>query len=65
MNDPAQLSLYINGVHDQDVVLPNTMSWDTTYQTKKVSLSIPQGATLKLQVDAGDSGANLDYIQIN
>jgi hypothetical protein len=64
MNNPAQLSLYVNGTFNQKVVLANTMSWDTTYQTKNVVVAIPQGATLKLQVDAGDSGANLDFIQV-
>jgi hypothetical protein len=65
MNNPAQLSLYINGQHNQDVVFPNTMSWGGTFGVKKVTANVPQGATLKLQVDAGDSGANLDFIQIN
>lgn len=65
MNNPAQLSLYINGQHNQDVVFPNTMSWGGTFAVKKVTAAVPQGATLKLQVDAGDSGANLDFIQIN
>jgi len=65
MNNPAQLSLYVNGVHDQDVVFPSTNSWSGHYEVKKVTTTIPQGASLKLQVDAGDSGANLDFIQVN
>jgi hypothetical protein len=65
MNDPGKLSLYINGTHDQDVTLPSTMSWGGTFGTVKVNAAIPQGATLKFQVDAGDAGANLDFIQIN
>lgn len=65
MNNPAQLTLYINGTKSQAISFPTTGSWSTTYATKKVTVTIPQGATLKLQVDAGDAGANLDFIQVN
>jgi hypothetical protein len=64
MNDPAKLSLYVNGAHSQDITFPNTMSWSGRYETVEIAASIPQGATLKLQVDAGDAGANLDFIRI-
>ncbi len=64
MNNPGQLSLYINDVHNQDVAFPNTMSWGGTFAVKNITATIPQGATLKFQVDAGDAGANLDFIQI-
>jgi hypothetical protein len=64
MNNPAQLSLYVDGTHNQDVVFPSTNSWSGHYEVKKVTVTIPQAATLKLQVDAGDSGANLDFIQV-
>jgi len=64
MNNPGKLGLYINGAHAQDVTFPNTMSWSGTYTTLSVSQAVPQGASLKLQYDAGGSGANLDYIQI-
>lgn len=65
MNNPAQLTLYINGAKSQSVSFPSTNSWDTTYGTKHIAVAVPAGATLKFQVDAGDSGANLDFIQIN
>jgi hypothetical protein len=64
MNNPGQLSLYINGVHNQDVVFPSTNSWGGSFGMKSITATIPQGASLKFQVDAGDAGANLDYIQI-
>jgi hypothetical protein len=64
MNNPAQLSLYINNVHSRDVTFPNTNSWGGTFSIKNIAAAIPQGATVKFQVDAGDSGANLDYIQV-
>jgi alpha-L-fucosidase 2 len=65
MNAPGQLSLYVNGVHNQDVMLPSTNSWSGHYEVKKVTVSIPAGAALRFQVDAGDAGANLDFIQVN
>jgi hypothetical protein len=65
MNNPAQLTLYINGAKSQSVSFPSTNSWDTTYGTKHIAVTVPANATLKFQVDAGDSGANLDFIQIN
>jgi hypothetical protein len=65
MNNPGQLSLYVNGAHNQDVAFPSTNSWSGQYGLKKVTVTVPQGATLKFQVDAGDAGANLDFIQVN
>ncbi len=65
MNNPGKLSLYINGAHNQDVTFPNTNSWGGSFGTIQVNAAIPQGASLKFQVDAGDAGANLDFIQIN
>jgi hypothetical protein len=64
MNNPGKLTLYVNGANVQTVTFPNTQSWSGTYATVTVMTSIPQGATLKLQYDAGGSGANLDYIQV-
>jgi hypothetical protein len=65
MSDPGQLSLYVNDVHAQDVVFPSTGSWDTTYDSVTVAQTIPEGATLRLQRDAGDSGTNIDYIKVD
>jgi alpha-L-fucosidase 2 len=64
MNNPGKLTLYVNGASVQAVTFPNTQSWSGTYATVTVMTSVPQGATLKLQYDAGGSGANLDYIQV-
>jgi len=63
-NVPSQLTLYVNGAKNQAIPFTSTNSWDTTYATKTVSVTIPTNATLTLQNDPGDSGANLDYIQI-
>ncbi len=64
MNNPGKLSLYINGTLSQTVNFPNTMSWSGTYATVTATAAIPKGATLKLQYDAGGSGANIDFIQV-
>ncbi|MCW3058330.1 MAG: Carbohydrate binding family 6, partial [Capsulimonas sp.] len=63
-NNPGKLSLYVNGALNQSVTLPSTNSWSRTYATVTVGAAIPQGAAVKLQVNAGDAGANLDYIQV-
>lgn len=57
-----QLSLYVNGAHVQDIAFTSTGAWTGTYSTKTVSVSIPWGATIRLQRDAGDSAVNIDYV---
>jgi hypothetical protein len=64
MNNPGKFGLYVNGTLSQTVSFPNTMSWSGTYATVNVPITVPKGATLKLQYDAGDSGANIDFIQV-
>ena len=64
MNNPGKLALYINDVKSQDVTFPSTGTWSGTYATITVTVAVPQGATLKLQYDAGGSGANIDFIQV-
>jgi hypothetical protein len=64
MNNPGRLGLYINGTRVSEVTFPSTMSWSGTYTTLTIGQAVPQGASIKLQYDAGGSGANLDYIQI-
>lgn len=60
----AQLSLYINGTFQQKVSLAGTGGWTGSYATKTVTVSIPSGATIKLQHDSGDSAANLDWVMV-
>lgn len=57
-----QLSLYIDGQHVQDIAFPTTGSWTGTYATKTVTVTIPWGATVRLQRDSGDSAVNIDYV---
>ena len=42
----------------------HVVCWTGTYGTITVSVAIPMGATVKLQYDAGGSGANIDYVQV-
>ncbi|MFF2093094.1 carbohydrate-binding domain-containing protein [Paenibacillus sp. NPDC058174] len=63
-NNPGRLSLYINGVDSGNITFPSTSTWNTTYSTATVTVAIPAGATIKLQLDSGDSGANIDYITV-
>jgi len=64
MNNPGKLGLYVNGTRVTDVTFPNTMSWTGTYATVTANATIPMGASVKLQYDAGGAGANIDYIQV-
>ncbi len=64
MADPGKLTLYVNGTRSQDVAFPSTQSWGGTYGKVTVNVTVPEGATIKLQNDPGDAGTNLDYIQV-
>jgi len=64
MNNPGKLAFYVNGNKLQDVTFPSTQSWSGSYATVHVTAAIPKGATLKLQYDAGGSGANIDFLQV-
>jgi hypothetical protein len=64
MNNPGKLALYINGTKTQDVTFPSTGTWSGTYATVTVMVAVPKDASLKLQYDAGGSGANIDFIQV-
>ncbi|RKP49945.1 hypothetical protein D7Z26_19160 [Cohnella endophytica] len=56
-------SLYVNGAKTS-LSIPSTGSWYGAYGTKTISISIPSGATLKLQHDSGDTGMNLDALYL-
>ncbi|HEX2927134.1 MAG TPA: chitobiase/beta-hexosaminidase C-terminal domain-containing protein, partial [Ruminiclostridium sp.] len=61
--DNPKLSLYINGVHNQDLSLDNTGGWNGAYAEKIFDVNIPAGATVKIQYDADDAAANIDYVR--
>lgn len=58
-------SLYVNGVKVGLINFTSTGSWYGTYNTVNVSASIPAGATITIKNDSGDTGFNLDYIQLS
>ncbi len=61
----GQMSLYINGVHNQNVTFPATSGWtgQGAWSEKVVSVSIPEGATVRLQRDSDDyTIIQIDYI---
>ena len=55
-------SLYINGAKSQTLSIFSSGSWSGSYVTTAYPVSIPAGATVKLEHDSGDTGINLDYI---
>ena len=60
-------SLYINGVHNQDLNFTSTGAWygSGAYRATSVSVNIPPDATVKFQCDSGDVGINIDYIVLS
>ncbi len=62
--DDSKLSLYINDVYSQDLNFENTGGWDGAYTEKIFDVSIPEGATIKIQYDDGCGAANIDYIRL-
>ncbi|WP_051571864.1 chitobiase/beta-hexosaminidase C-terminal domain-containing protein [Ruminiclostridium cellobioparum] len=61
--DNPKLNLYINGVYSQELNFDKTGSWDGTYAEKIFDVSIPEGASIKIQYDDGCAAANIDYIR--
>jgi hypothetical protein len=59
------MSLYVNGVfrwHVQFAATPG--GWAYPFVRMEIATDIPEGSSVKLQVDYGDVAINLDYIQI-
>jgi hypothetical protein len=56
-------SIYLDGVHHSDFSFTSTGVWSGSYvDSDLILIDIPEGSTLKLQNDSGDSGINIDYI---
>jgi hypothetical protein len=64
-NNPGKLGLYINGTLNQVVTFPSNGVWSGAYATVTASATIPANASVKLQLDSGDAGTNIDYIQVS
>ncbi|HEY0257277.1 MAG TPA: hypothetical protein VGC39_07535, partial [Candidatus Methylacidiphilales bacterium] len=55
-------TLYVNGAKAQVMQLDATKGWYGSYAWITLPITIPAGATLKLQRDEGDIGINVDCI---
>lgn len=61
----GKLSLYVNEVHEQDIIFPITGGYGNAvgeYREVSLAISIPENATVKLQFDKDDEPVNIDYI---
>ncbi|MDY7221499.1 SGNH/GDSL hydrolase family protein [Halalkalibacterium halodurans] len=58
----GKYSMYVNGVKTKTINFTGNGTWNGAYTSVTVPVDIPEGATLKLQHDAGDTGWNVDYI---
>ncbi|CAN5175750.1 hypothetical protein BH11ACT3_BH11ACT3_02030 [soil metagenome] len=58
-------SVYVNGTKTATITVGSIGVWNGAYLTSSYPISIPAGATLKLQHDSGDTGINLDYITLS
>lgn len=59
----AVMSLYINDSFAKVVNFPtNTTDYRAPYEELIVDVDIPKGATVKFQIDAGQTGVAMDYI---
>ncbi len=55
-------SLYVNGVHSKNITIASNGVWTGSYINRTETVTIPAGATVKIQNDTGDVGINVDYI---
>lgn len=56
----GELSLYVNGSFAIKIPFTDTGSWwDAFPESDKVAVNIPEGATVRIQVDEGDLNANI------
>jgi hypothetical protein len=61
----GHISVYVNGTKAGTVSFASTGGWFGSYGTAQLAVTVPAGGTLKLQNDSGDSGLNLDSIQLS
>ncbi|WP_438448098.1 X2-like carbohydrate binding domain-containing protein [Gorillibacterium sp. sgz5001074] len=63
----GQISVYVNGAKRGSIIFGSTGAWlgsDEAYADAVGALTIPKGATVKLQVDPGDSALAVDCIRV-
>ena len=59
----GNISLYVNGKLGVKIPIKDTGTWwDTFPESEKVKVNIPEGATIRLQVDEGDVNANISSV---
>lgn len=65
-NQLGSMSLYVNDVNTGvKIHYPRTGRWNRDYATVYLSYDFVAGDTVRLQMEAGDAGANLDYIELS
>lgn len=64
-NATGHESIYVNGVKVGVLNFWATGGWYTGWRTAAMTVSIPAGATLTIQNDAGDTGFNLDMLTLS
>lgn len=63
-NSAARMSLYINGANtNQDIEFPSTGRASGGYEVLTYAYAVPEGASVTLKLDSGDTGVHLDYIE--
>lgn len=56
----GHISLYVNGQFEAKLPIPSTGSWwDKFPRNEPTNVNIPEGATIRLQLDEGDLNANI------
>lgn len=65
-NEMGSMRLYVNDTDTGiDVRFPNTGRWNRDYATVYLDYGFAAGDTIRLQMENGAAGANLDYIELN
>lgn len=59
------MGVYVGGTRAASLSFVSTGAWFGSFATASVPVSIPSGATVTLQNDAGDTGFNLDTMTFN
>lgn len=58
----GQISIYVNGRSVGDLSFNGNNTWTGNYSTASARVNIPQGASVALRNDSGDSALNVDFV---
>jgi hypothetical protein len=64
-NAGGTISVYVNGVDSGNVTFAGTGGWFTGWTRAGLAVTIPAGATIRIQNDTGDTGLNLDSVRLD